>query len=148
MDCVKPSNIVQIGIHGWLNPKEEVENSKRLGINVFTMSDCERIGWMNVIERAIEISTTGTDALYVTVDIDVLDPAYGPGTSATEPGGLNSKQLYVALRRIAEIGISAFDLTCVAPQYDSSGITERAAVTCILELLAGISIFRYKSTNQ
>lgn len=135
-------NIAHIGIRGCLNPKEEWEYAKEHGITVFTSRDVRKKGIDEVIKRAIEIASDGTDGIYVTVDIDCLDPAFGPGTCAPSPGGLTSWELIDACK---EIGLAknvvAFDVCEVAPQYEAdSNITARAACRAICEYLGAVAL--------
>jgi agmatinase len=80
-----------------------------------------------------------SDAIYVTIDIDVLDPTYAPGTATTALGGLSYLELREALRALARHGrVIGFDLVEVAPVYDNTGLTARAAATIILDFLSAL----------
>jgi len=133
---VDPQNIVQIGIRGLLNPRQLKINAEELGIKTFYMWDILRDGIEKVTREAVRIAKNGTDALYVTVDIDVLDAAYAPATSSPSPGGLTSRQLIEAVRIVGKAGVSAFDLAEVlGPHGDVNNITARVAANIILEML-------------
>jgi len=135
---VNPTNIVIVGAHGALNPLEEKEYAQQHGITVFTVTDILEKGIGNVIDQPIEIVQKDTDMVYLTVDIDVLDAAYAPGTCSPEPGGLTSRELLQIIRIIGSIKINAFDVVEVAPQYDLGGITARIASRVILDMLGVI----------
>ena len=80
---VDPDNIVHIGIRGWLNPRELRRTSERLGYDIFSLPEIERRGLRDVVDEALALTSKGTDLLYLTVDIDVLDPAFAPGDVCT-----------------------------------------------------------------
>ncbi|RLI44368.1 agmatinase [Candidatus Bathyarchaeota archaeon] len=137
MERVNPKNIVQIGIRNHLNPKSERLMGEKLGIKVFPIWEIFKRGIEPVMKEAVEIVKDGTDAIYITLDIDVLDAAYAPATSVPTPGGLTSRQLIEAVRIAAKAGVDAFDLVEVSgPQQDPNFITGRTAATIIAELLA------------
>lgn len=140
MPSVDPDNVVHIGIRGWLNPRSQRRITERVGTHIFFMSDIERRGLADVVDEALALATAGTDSLYMTVDIDALDPAFAPGTCSPEPGGLTTLQLFEAVRKVSLRGVGALDLVEVAPQYDIAGITARAAVRVICEFLAGTAL--------
>ena len=139
-DQVDGSNIVQIGIRGCLNPKDEYELAKKAGIHTILINEVLKRGMDSVVEEAIRLASEGTDAIYLTVDIDVLDPIYAPGTCAPSPGGLSIRELIDAVRKIGKEKVVGFDLVEVAPQYDLGGVTQRCAVSTILEFLSACAI--------
>ena len=103
----------------------------------------DRGGLDAVLTDAIAEAMDGVDHLYVSVDIDCLDPAYAPGTGTPEPGGLASADLLRALRRLArETPLVGFDLMEVAPAYDHADCTVNVAHRCIMEVLAGLASVR------
>ena len=78
---------------------------------------------------------------YLTVDIDVLDPAFAPGTGTAEPGGLMTRELLWAVRTVAsQVDLCAMDLVEVSPPYDPAGITALAGHRVVLETLSGIAL--------
>src|SRR5690606_32469355 len=81
--------------------------------------------------------------VYLTVDIDVLDPAFAPGTGTPEPGGLMTRELLKAVRTIARsIDICAMNMVEVSPPYDVAEVTAMAAHRVVLETLTGIALRR------
>ena len=80
----------------------EIEVARTLGHTVLTMSDIDRDGIEAVTDAALERVCDGTDGVYVSLDIDVLDPVYCPAQKYPEPAGLTSKQIIAALRRIGQ----------------------------------------------
>jgi len=138
---VKSENIVQIGIRGARNPEDQVLIAKRLGIKVFTIRDVESKGIESVSEEALRIAWDGVDSVYVTVDIDVVDPAFAPRTNSLEPGGLTSREIIQALRIVGKLGFAGFDIVEVAPQFDTpSGITSTLAARLVVEALGQLAL--------
>jgi agmatinase len=81
--------------------------------------------------------------VYLSVDIDVLDPAFAPGTGTPEPGGLSTRELLWTVRHAGlELSLCAADVVEVSPPYDQAGITALAAERVALEILAGIAASR------
>ena len=138
---VKSQNIVQIGIRGARNPEDQLLIAKRLGIKVFTIKDVESEGIESVSEEALRIAWDGMDSVYVTVDIDVVDPAFAPGTNSLEPGGLTSREIIQALRIVGKFGFSGFDIVEVAQRFDTpSGITSTLAARLVVEALGQLAL--------
>lgn len=135
---LEPKNIVQVGIRGHLNPKSMYEKGKEIGINTILINEILDDGIEAVMKKAIEMASDGTEGIYVTFDIDVIDPAYCPGTSAPTPGGLTMREAIKAIRMVGEHNVVGFDLACVSPAVDIADITSRAGVTLFIELLSSM----------
>lgn len=129
-------NVVIIGVHGAANPKLEQEVAERLGITVFAMRDVERLGIEEVSKHALAIACEGTESLYLSVDIDVLDGAYAWGTCGPEIGGMTGRELVRGLEVIGAGPVSAMDCVEVAPFLDPSGYTARIAARVVIDVLA------------
>ncbi len=100
------------------------------------------------MDDAVAEALEGTDALYLSVDIDVLDPGFAPGTGTPEPGGLNPADLLRAVRRLAlEAPLVAMDVVEVAPAYDWAETTINNAHRAVLEVLAGLAVRRGGATH-
>jgi agmatinase len=126
--------IVQIGLRGALEHIEPWEAARRHGVQTVTSERIVREG----VERALADVRPNGDT-YVTIDIDVLDPAVASGTGFPEPGGIGYYQLRDALLLIAQrTRILAFDLCEVNPTYDPTGVTARIAARLMLDLLGAI----------
>ena len=134
-------NFCQIGIRGLRQVPFEAEVARSLGHAVFTISDVDRQGIEQVVEAALERALDGTDGVYVSLDIDVVDPVYCPAQKYPEPSGLTSKQIIAALRRIGEAApIKGFDLCCLGPQYDDRvGTGSHLAARLFVEVLAAMA---------
>jgi len=142
---VNPENIVQVGIHGYRAVPEWTSYAREKHITVFSMRDVEKIGIESVTKKALEVACRETSKLYVTVDIDAIDPAYAPGTGSPEFGGLTSREMLTSLGMIGRSGVDGFDLVEVAPEFD--GIAQQTSVlsvNLIAELLGALA-WRKKS---
>src|SRR2546423_5655710 len=99
------------------------------------------------MEEAFEIATDDCDGVFVSVDVDVVDPGTAPGTGTPEPGGLTGRQLLDAVRRIAiEMPVVGVDVVEVSPPYDTAEITAFLANRVVLEMLSGIAYRRQGGT--
>jgi agmatinase len=139
---VDSKRYVQIGLRGyWPAPKEFAWQEER-GITSFFMHDVRELGIAAVVERAVEV--VGAGSAYVSVDVDVLDPAFAPGTGTPEPGGMTSGDLLWACRTAAErlelVGAEIVEVIPTAP--GSSDITALVADRIVRELLTGIALRR------
>jgi arginase family enzyme len=93
------------------------------------------------MERAITEAAEGTDYLFLSLDIDVLDPAYAPGTGTPEPNGLTPRELFPLLRRLgAETNLVGMELVEVNPLVDPTYVTPLVANRCAREILTGIAM--------
>jgi len=130
---VDPTRYAQIGLRGyWPGPVEFAWQRER-GIASFFMHDVRDLGIAEVVERAL--AHIGSGPTYVTVDIDVLDPAFAPGTGTPEIGGLATWQIQAILRRLGGLNFIGMDVVEVAPAYDVAEITALAAATMAWEYL-------------
>jgi len=94
-----------------------------------------------VIEQAISEALDGPELIYLSVDIDVLDPGFAPGTGTPEPGGMQPADLLRAIRKIAlRTNLVAMDLVEVSPPYDHSEITAQKANRCILDAISALAV--------
>ena len=83
------------------------------------------------------LADAGTVPLYLTLDIDCLDPAYAPGTGTPEPGGLSTAQILTVLEDLNDLNWVGMDLCEVAPPYDHAELTSNAAATLVWTYLCG-----------
>lgn len=133
-------HIFQIGLRGaWPTPPEFAWMREQ-GFRWRTMDEVMERGLDAVVAEAIAFVHERAPRLYLTVDVDVLDPAFAPGTGTPEPGGLATRELLKAVRTIArETDLAAVDVVEVSPPYDVAGITALAAHRVILEAISGIA---------
>jgi agmatinase len=139
---VDPKRYVQIGLRGyWPGPKEFAWQAEH-GITSFFMRDVRELGIAAVVERTVEVVAEGP--VFASVDVDVLDPAFAPGTGTPEPGGMTSGELLWACRTVAEqlelVGADVVEVIPTAP--GSADITALVADRIVRELLTGIALRR------
>lgn len=129
-------NVVLIGIHGAANPKYEKDIADEHGVRVFTVRDVDRLGIDEVARRALAAAADGTDGIYLSIDIDVLDGAFAQGTCGPEIGGLTGRELVRALEIVASGPVAAAECVEVAPIYDPTGNTARVGARLVVDILA------------
>ncbi len=130
-----PKNLVQIGIGGWYGsrPGSEVANDR--GTSVITMRDFEELGVRKTAEMALEIAWKGADAVYLSFDIDSIDPGFAPGTGTPEPGGFTPREALEMVRLIAREGLCGMEVVEVSPPYDVNDNTSQLACRVMLDVL-------------
>jgi agmatinase len=138
---VKPKNYCSIGTRGMRNQVHEQYVADELGVQYYTMADVEKEGISSIISKALEIAGNNTEALYISLDIDVMDPAFCPAQKYPEPNGLTSREIISALRQIGQKQlINGFDICCLGPQYDiPTGISSQLCARLFVEVMAAIA---------
>ncbi|MEV0997521.1 agmatinase [Nonomuraea sp. NPDC050202] len=127
-----------VGIRGSLYGKKDLEEDRRLGFGIVTAADVLRRGLDEVIDLLRQ--RVGDRPLYLSVDIDVLDPAHAPGTGTPEAGGLTSRELLEILRGLAGLNLIGADVVEVAPAYDHAEITSIAASHVAYDLVSLLAL--------
>jgi agmatinase len=125
---------MHVGIRGPVYARSDLEEDAELGFRIVPAMDLERAGVDGVVDRIRE--RIGDAPLYISIDIDVLDPAHAPGTGTPEAGGLTSRELLGILRGLAGKRLVGADVVEVAPAYDHAEMTTVAAAHVAFELLA------------
>jgi agmatinase len=120
-----------VGIRGPLYAYSDLTDDKELGFATVTTADVARHGTDQAVDRIRE--RVGDRPVYVSVDIDVLDPAHAPGTGTPEPGGLTTRELQLMLRAFTDLNIVGADIVEVAPAYDHAELTALAAANVAYE---------------
>ena len=133
-----PDAAVHVGIRGSLYAEQDLGDDAEMGFSIITTSDVETTGVEQVSQTIL--ARVAHRPVYVSVDIDVLDPAHAPGTGTPEAGGLTSRELLTILRSIAQLGIVGADIVEVSPQYDHAEITAIAAANVAYELLSAMAL--------
>lgn len=127
---------MHIGVRGPLYSKKDLSDDADLGFDIFSATEFDYLGFQGAIERiAARVENRPT---YVSIDIDVLDPAHAPGTGTPEAGGLTSRELLGIIRSFKHLNIVGADVVEVAPAYDHAEITGIAASHVIYELLSAM----------
>ena len=147
--AVPGRNFVQVGLRGYLPEPAVLAWMRERQMRSHYMAEIRRDGFGVVLERAIDEALDHADHLYISVDVDVADPAYAPGTGTPEPGGLTSAEVMWAVRRLAaEVGMVGMDVVELSPPYDvGPGITAQFARRCVLEALTGTAMRRLGLTE-
>jgi len=129
-----PSALTHVGIRGPLYTSHDVADDVELGFGIVTSYEVGERGVAAVVEGIRD--RIGDRPLYVSIDIDVLDPAHAPGTGTPEAGGLTSRELLGLLRGLSGLRLVGADVVEVAPAYDHAQITAVAAAHVAYELVA------------
>ena len=138
---------LQIGLRGYWPEPPTLEWMAGQGMHSFEMHEVVQRGLDAILEDAFAIALDDCDGVFVSVDLDVVDPGMAPGTGTPEPGGITGRQLLDAVRRIAvELPVVGADVVEVAPPYDSAEITAFLANRVVLEMLSGIAYRRRGGT--
>lgn len=142
-------NFVQIGLRGYWPPRDVFEWMQAQGMRWHLMDEIWERGMRAVIEDAVTEALEGVDHLYISVDIDVLDPGFAPGTGTPEPGGLNPADLLRTVRRLAlDCNVVALDIVEISPAYDVSDITVNNGHRVVFEALAGMAARKRAATGD
>lgn len=138
--AVRGDRFIQIGLRGYWPPPEVFDWMATQGMRWMDMDEVVERGLNACLDEAIAIAQDECDAVFLSIDVDVVDPSMAPGTGTPEPGGITSRQLLDAVRRCAlELPVAGLDVVEVAPVYDSSEITAYLANRVVLEALSGIT---------
>ncbi len=123
-----------VGIRGSLYDATDLDDDEQFGFTIVHAEELERTSVAAVVERVVR--RVGDAPVYVSIDIDVLDPAHAPGTGTPEAGGLTSRELLAILRGMKDLNIIGADVVEVAPAYDHAEITAVAAANVVYELVS------------
>ncbi|HET6705031.1 agmatinase [Amycolatopsis sp.] len=132
------SALSHVGTRGPLYGKRDLEEDRRLGFGIVTSGDVLRRGVAETVDALRQ--RIGDRPLYVSVDIDVLDPAHAPGTGTPEAGGLTSRELLEILRGLRDLNLVGADVVELAPAYDHAEITAIAASHVAYDLVSLLAL--------
>ena len=134
--------LVQIGLRGyWPNP-EEWAWARSAGVRWCRMDDVVDRGIDAIVDDVLEWIAPA-EHLFLSVDVDVLDPAFAPGTGTPEPGGMSTRELLRAIRRLTVArGLAGMEVVEVSPPYDHADLTAMAAHRVVVDALAGLAVHR------
>jgi agmatinase len=129
-------NFVQVGLRGYWPDRDTFGWMRDQGFRWHTMVELEERGAEAVIADAIAEALDGPDTIYLSVDIDVVDPGMAPGTGTPESGGMLARELLRAIRQIVrDVDLVGMDVVEVSPPYDHAELTSLAAATVVYELV-------------
>ena len=131
-----PANLVQIGIGGWTGSRSGVRVARERRATSITITDIERFGLERIAEMALEIAWKDAKAVFLSFDIDSIDPAFAPGTGTPETGGLLPREAFRMLHLVAREGLAGMEVVEVAPPYDVGDVTSLLGVRVINDVLA------------
>jgi agmatinase len=138
---VDPARYVQIGLRGYWPGAEVFEWQRERGITALFMHDVRDRGIRQAVEDTLAV--IGGGPVFLSVDVDVLDPAFAPGTGTPEVGGLTPREALGYLRALAGIAFTGFDVVEVSPPYDGPGQTTALNAAAIAyEMLALLAVSR------
>jgi agmatinase len=131
------SGCLHVGTRGPLYSSQDLADDAELGFQVVPSVEFDGLGVRGVVERMRE--RVGERPVYLSVDIDVLDPAFAPGTGTPEAGGMTSRELLAVLRGLADLDLVGADVVEVAPAYDHAEVTGIAASHVVYEVLSALA---------
>lgn len=147
LDVIDIRNMVWLGLRGWARPAEGIHYIRKNGGHFLTMNEIRARGIKEVAKEALELASKGCDAVYISLDIDVLDYFCIPGISLPEPGGITSQEFIDAMNVFRESDIvRAVDLVEVCPDKDTDawrGLSSQLAATALIQFIAP-RVFDYR----
>jgi len=147
--AVRGDRFVQIGLRGYWPEPPTLEWMAERQMRSFEMAEVVERGLDECLSEAFARATDECDAVFLSVDIDVVDPGLAPGTGTPEPGGLTSRQLLDAVRRITmELPVAGIDVVEVSPPYDHAEVTAFLANRVVLEALSGLAWRRRQAAGE
>jgi agmatinase len=140
---VAGANFVQVGLRGYWPDKEHFAWMREQGMRWHAMTEIEERGSEAVMADAILEALDGPESIYLSVDVDVVDPGMAPGTGTPEAGGMLSRELLRAIRQIvSQVDLSGMDVVEVSPPYDHAEITAILAHRCVMEAISALGAKR------
>jgi agmatinase len=137
---VRGDRFLQLGLRGYWPDSKTLDWMRDQGMRSYEMTEIHHRGLNTVLDESFATLTDGCDGVFLSVDIDVVDPGMAPGTGTPEPGGMTSRELLEAVRRIClELPVVGIDIVEVAPPFDSADITAILANRVVLEALSAIA---------
>ena len=137
---VRGDRFLQLGLRGYWPDNTTLAWMRDQGMRSYEMTEIHHRGLNKVLDESFVTLTNECDGVFLSVDIDVVDPGMAPGTGTPEPGGMTSRELLEAVRRIClELPIVGIDIVEVAPAFDTADITAILANRVVLEALSAIA---------
>lgn len=135
---IDPARSIQVGLRGSLFAQDDYEVTRELGIETILAADVDELGFAGVVERIRR--RVGDQPVFLSFDIDFLDPAFAPATGTPEVGGFSTREALRLLRGLRGIQIASADVVEVIPAYDHAQITAMAAANVAFELLVLMAV--------
>jgi agmatinase len=138
--AVRGDRFLQIGLRGYWPEPATLDWMAGQHMRSYEMTEVVERGLDACLSEAFALATDECDAVFLSVDVDVVDPGSAPGTGTPEPGGLSPRQLLDAVRRVAmELPLAGIDIVEVAPPYDHAEVTAYLANRVALEVMSGLA---------
>lgn len=137
---INPENIVEIGIRSSRTAIQEQKLAESLGVRVFTIDEVKDRGIAAVTQEAIMLATRGSDGLYVSLDIDCMEPSAVPSQKAPEIWGLTIDELFHTLRALSRQKVLGFDVCEYTANYDINGMGAQFCARTAVEILGGLAL--------
>ena len=134
---------MHVGIRGPLYSRDDLKNDKELGFKVIHCDEFQSEGIDHIVKRIRD--RVGDNPMYLSIDIDVLDPAHAPGTGTPEIAGMSTRELVGVLRGLAGLNIISADVVEVSPAYDHAELTSLSAATTVFEIT---NLFAYSKKQK
>jgi formimidoylglutamase len=145
--AVKGRNFIQVGLRGYWPPVDTFAWMKEQGFRYHFMREIEERGVDAVIAQAIDEALDGPDSVYLSLDIDVIDPGLAPGTGTPEPGGMLTREVLRGIRQIVgAVDLAGMDIVEVSPPYDHAETTAMAANRAALEAISALAVRKASGT--
>ena len=147
--ATRGDRFLQIGLRGYWPEPETLAWMAEQEMRSYEMTEVMARGLDACLTEACAVAMDDCDAVFLSVDVDVVDPGSAPGTGTPEPGGLSARALLDAVRRIAmEVPVAGIDVVEVAPPYDHAEITAYLANRIVLEALSGLAWRRRRLAGE
>ena len=148
MHNLHSDNVTHIGARNSFNPKDHFDLAKERNIRFYPMYEVLDRGIDAVMDDATNQVWNGTDGQYLSINFNILDSSAAPGVTATEPGGLESREIIRVAAKIAKCGgPTVLDITELCPMFDISSSTSRTAVCVVLRIMAGIAALQGQTVD-
>jgi formimidoylglutamase len=139
--AVAGRNFIQVGLHGYWPQPAVFEWMRDQKMRYHFLHEMEERGVEAVIDTAIDEALDGPDVIYLSIDIDVIDPGLAPGTGTPEPGGMLTREVLRAVRQIVgRVELAGMDVVEVSPPYDHAETTAMAANRLVLEAISALAV--------
>ena len=141
--AARGDRFLQIGLRGYWPGPETLDWMAARRMRSYEMTEIGHRGLDTCLDEAFVTAVDDCDGVFLSVDIDVVDPGHAPGTGTPEPGGISARQLLDAVRRVGvELPVVGADVVEVSPPYDHADVTAALANRVVLEVLSGIAARR------
>jgi arginase family enzyme len=147
--AVRGDRFLQIGLRGYWPEPETLAWMAEQRMRSYEMSEIVSRGLDECLTEAFDIATDDCDGVFLSVDVDVVDPGSAPATGTPEPGGLSPRELLDAVRRVAmELPLAGVDIVELSPPFDHAEVTAYLGNRIVLEALSGIAWRRARGAGK